>query len=569
MIKSPGRLFKHKSFSLLIAVAFLATQAISSVPSIASEVSRKNYDVVIYGGTPSAVAAAISVSNAGHSALIISDRPTIGGAISNGLGAADVRAKFAVTGISGEFFHRVQGFYKDPNMWNVEPRVAERIFRTMVRGQNIEVVTNAKLESVDTQDNRITCANVKWSKQFCGQVFIDASYTNDLVDLAQVPTNLGPSDLYTYDEPEARSRYFTQVGDFSGYSKVRVYNAMKNNPFITKSDVVPQGKELLTSGTPSWNYRLCLSKKHMRPFKRWPGYYQLVPSWRVLASAIHVKKMVCVYECLRHPKKPGRATLVHIVKLPNGKFDLNAGTSQISNFPIPREYFTNPQSRTEIETSMRRYLESYLYFVQHDATVPRSDQKKLKGLGLCADEFTGNHNWPYAPYIREGRRLIGKSTLTTNDILRARTNVESVAIGSYSLDTKSSQVIYAEGAVYRDIGKFINPSVYEIPYSALVPASGPTNLLSSVNISTSPTAFGSVRMEAQFMEIGQAAGTAASIALERSIPVDTVHVNGLRARLWRAGLVTSIKVLCEKLPKRDRPTWQFNRSTCEITHEVD
>jgi FAD dependent oxidoreductase len=551
-----------RSLSAIVAMALFAALSVGALPSTGAELVQENFDVVIYGGTPSAVAAALSVAEAGHSALIVSDRPTIGGSISNGLGATDIRTKFAVTGIAREFFHRVQGFYKDPNEWYVEPHVAEQIFRNMLQEQNVKFVTNAQLAKVTVDDNRITCIKVKWSKEYCGQVFIDASYTSDLVNAANVPTTLGPSDLYAYDEPEAQFRHLISVGIFKDFPESLVFRAMKNNPFIVKLPTIPKGGDFLTTGTPSWTYRLCLSKKHMRPLRRWSGYYNLVPSWRVLAQAIHLRP-ICVRDCLVHPKKNGRASLVTLVKIPNDKFDLNAGTSQITNFPIPPSYFSNPETRKSTEDELQKYLESFLYFVQHDKTVPLSDHIKMQGMGLCADEFTWNQNWPYAPYIREGRRLIGKSTLTTNQILRTRTTKESIAIGSYSLDVKSSHLLYASGAVYRDIGKFINPSVYEIPYSALVPQSGPTNVLVSLNISASPTAFGSVRMEPQFMEIGQAAGTAAAISVEKHILVARVNVSGIRARLWQSGAVTSISTLCAQLHRGERTRWQFNRTTCQ------
>jgi FAD dependent oxidoreductase len=564
MLKFLKNILKSKLLTTVFAGAFFATLTFGSAPSTGDEITPKNFDVVIYGGTPSAVAAAISASDAGHSALIVSDRSTIGGSISNGLGATDIRAKFAVTGIAREFFYKVQSFYDDSKMWNVEPHVAEQIFRNMLRGHDVKIVSNASLDSVDIKDDHITCINLHQTKKYCGQIFIDASYTSDLMNAAGVPSILGPSDLYAYGEPEAEFRHFKKIGYLRGVPESAVFNAMKNNPFVEKSLTIPQGKELLKNGTPSWTYRLCLSKKKMRPFKRSPDYDTLVPSWRVLVRAIHPKK-TCLSNCILKSKKSRRASLITLAPLPNGKFDVNAGTSQISNLPIPREYFTKPETRRVTENRLRNYLESYLYFLQHDPTVPRANQQDLEGFGLCADEFVSNKNWPYAPYIREGRRLIGRSTLTTNHILRSRTTSEAIAIGSYSLDTKSSHLIYAKGAVYRDVGKFMNPSVYEIPYSDLVPGAGPKNILTSVNISASPTAFGSVRMEPQLLEIGQAAGAAAAIAIEKNIAVEAVSVSGLRTRLWRAGDVTSIKVLCKKLSPRQRIGWQFNQATCQPT----
>jgi hypothetical protein len=255
--------------------------------------------------------------------------------------------------------------------------------------------------------------------------------------------------------------------------------------------------------------------------------------------------------------------LWQIVSLPNGKYDLNAGTAQLTNFPIGRDYFLKPKTRQWAEDRLRNYLNSFLYFAQNDKAVPEFERRALAGMGLCADEFTDNNNWPYAPYIRGGRRIVGRSILTTANIMQSRTTTESIAIGSYLLDTKSSHIVYWNGSVYRDVGLFLKAPVYEIPYETLVPKNGPNNLLSSVNISASATAFGSVRVEAQFMELGQAAGSAAAIAIQHEVKVANIAVSDLRTRLENDGLVTSVVSLCQHLDVSTREKQFFNTSTCQ------
>ena len=57
------------------------------------------------------------------------------------------------------------------------------------------------------------------------------------------------------------------------------------------------------------------------------------------------------------------------------------------------------------------------------------------------------------------------------------------------------------------------------------------NLLVPVCISASHIAFGSIRMEPVFFALGQAAGTAAALALEHGVAVQDVPYDALRARL--------------------------------------
>ena len=64
----------------------------------------KNYDVVIYGGTSSGIAAAIQVSRMGRSVLLIEPTKRIGGLTTGGLGQTDIGNKQAIGGISQMHF---------------------------------------------------------------------------------------------------------------------------------------------------------------------------------------------------------------------------------------------------------------------------------------------------------------------------------------------------------------------------------------------------------------------------------------------------------------------------------
>ena len=86
---------------------------------------------------------------------------------------------------------------------------------------------------------------------------------------------------------------------------------------------------------------------------------------------------------------------------------------------------------------------------------------------------------------------------------------------------------------------------FEIPYGALLPrAAECTNLLVPVAFSASHVAFCSVRMEANWMVLGQSAGIAAAIAAAEARAagggpgrVHDVDLNVLHAALLTAGQV--------------------------------
>jgi len=206
---------------------------------------------------------------------------------------------------------------------------------------------------------------------------------------------------------------------------------------------------------------------------------------------------------------------------------------------------------------------SFLYWLQTAPEVPTYETNALAGMGLCSDEYRGNHHMPYQPYIREGRRLVGRYTMTTEDIFHNRSKSDAVAYGFYYLDNKSSQMVLASGSIYRDLTPFLMPPPYEIPYRVMVPKDGPSNLLVSVGISASPVSYGSIRMELQYMELGQAAGVAAVVAYRTGKTVANIDVSRLQDALEHSGDKMRLRDLCQTIDFFSRAQNGFSPFTCE------
>ena len=62
-----------------------------------------DYDVVIVGGTPAGITAAISAAREGCNCVILEREAHIGGLPANGLGATDIATRGATTGLFAEF----------------------------------------------------------------------------------------------------------------------------------------------------------------------------------------------------------------------------------------------------------------------------------------------------------------------------------------------------------------------------------------------------------------------------------------------------------------------------------
>src|SRR5688500_7748316 len=113
-------------------------------------------DVCVYGGTSAGVIAAYTVQKLGKKAILIEPGKRIGGLTSGGLGYTDIGNKYAISGISRDFYRRVGQHYGKFEQWIFEPKVAESIFQDYVRRGRVEVLYETRLKSVRKQGNRIT-----------------------------------------------------------------------------------------------------------------------------------------------------------------------------------------------------------------------------------------------------------------------------------------------------------------------------------------------------------------------------------------------------------------------------
>src|SRR5438045_1727490 len=95
---------------------------VASLAAVQSHSAPVEADVVIYGGTPAGIAAAIQTARMGKHALLISPQKRLGGMTANGLGSTDSGNKAVIGGIAREFYRRVKKHYDDPAAWTFEKR---------------------------------------------------------------------------------------------------------------------------------------------------------------------------------------------------------------------------------------------------------------------------------------------------------------------------------------------------------------------------------------------------------------------------------------------------------------
>jgi len=158
----------------------------------------------------------------------------------------------------------------------------------------------------------------------------------------------------------------------------------------------------------------------------------------------------------------------------------------------------------------------------------------MKEWGLCRDEFADTNHWPYQLYVREARRMVGEYVMSQKDIQTELTKPDSIGMGSYNSDSHNVQRRPTEDgmAVENEGDMQVSVTPYEIPYRLILPKRAQaTNLLVPVCFSATHVAYSTLRMEPQYMIVGQAAGIAAKMAIDGQLAVQDVDGRALTAKL--------------------------------------
>jgi hypothetical protein len=521
------------------------------------------YDLVVYGGTPGGITAAIQAARLHKAVVLVEPSKHLGGMTAGGLGATDIGNKKAIGGLARDFYRRVkkhyaqdsswiyekraqfQGAGHDPRedaAWTFEPHVAAQIFDDLIREHKILVLLGERLDlakGVRKERKRIVALHLESGKIIHGRMFIDASYEGDLMAKTGVAYHVGRESNQTYGE----TLNGVQVKNATHHQFIK-----KVDPYWKPGDPTSGLLPGVHAGSPysiasgagqvaedgagdqriqAYNLRLCATD---RPAIRRP--------WPKPAS--YDEKQ---YELLLRNFEAGDLRLPwNPVLLPNRKTDAN------NNFAFSTDYleanYAFPDgdyaTRTRIGQAHLQYSQGLMWTLANHPRVPEKVRKHFQRWGLARDEFVDNDNWPHQLYIREARRMLGDYVMTEANCRGTRRAEDSVGLAAYTMDSHNTQrYVTREGIVQNEgdvqVGGF---PPYPISYRSLVPKEAQcTNLLVPVCLSASHISYGSIRMEPVFMVLGQSAATAAAIALEENTAVQKVDYQKLRRRLLQDGQV--------------------------------
>ena len=526
----------------------LGTTAPNEGPSTDDPSSEdvKKYDVVVYGDTPAAVIAAVATSREGASVAIVAPNKQLGGMMAGGLTATDIGNSSVIGGMSREFFERnaVKRGVSDTNSvaWYFEPHVAEEIFWDMINETKdtnypVEVFLGERLvenTGVVMSGATITKIICESGKAFTATNFIDASYEGDLMAQAGVTYTYGREGRDEYGESLAGVVSPGTQGANNHNFNYKIY-AYDENGNLKYQEVSTEPLAAVGTGDKkiqAYNFRVCLTnvQENMLPFPQPEGY----DPTRYALLADYINAWVA---------DKGKGPALNQIFIPgtsvNGKRDFNNrgafSTDYIGgNYNYPDATYAE---REEIWNEHYKYVMGLLYFLANDESVHISVRSEVAKWGLPKDEYTETNNFTFQLYVREGRRMIGEYVMTQADIQKGGgtnlTKYDSIGMGSYNSDSHHVQRYITEDGYIRNEGNMeVKVDPYEIPYRMLLPKKAEAdNLLVTCTFSATHVAYSTIRMEPQYMIIGEAAGRAAAISVQDKAKVHDIDVAKLQKSL--------------------------------------
>ncbi len=505
-------------------------------------------DVIVYGATPGGFCAAIAAAREGAKVVLLEPTAHVGGVNTGGLSFSDSNqtVRSTLLGLFEEWHQRVAADYaargvklpydvavKDNSVWTYEPHVAARVTDAMLKEAGVSVLTKQILEGVEKAGARIVGLRTSGGMH-TAKVFIDATYEGDLMARAGVVWHIGRESRDEYGESFAGRQYPKEKMAINGFDA----NGLPL-PFITS--LRPGDDQAGEETVMVYSFRLCLTKNpaNRAPFPEPKAYdparFELVRRY-----------------FLKYPKAPLPWDLY---PLPGDKFDANNGIGKMFSMGLVGEAngwcASDPAGRARLWEKHKQYTLEFYKFLTTDLAVPAKIRETMAELGLCRDEFPETEHWSPQLYVREGRRMDGRFTLTQKDVLEDPKKDDAIAISSFPIDSHDCRRIALpdgvinEGTIFpvRMPGRR-HGYAYHVPYRAITPSAAEcSNLLVPVALSATHVAYSSVRVEPTWMAIGQGAGVAAALVAKTGVTVQALDYPTLRTRLLAQKVVLELPTL--------------------------
>ena len=421
------------------------------------------FDVVVYGGTPGGVAAAVAAARMGASVLLVEQTGHVGGLNTSGINTAETEhmLKWTIGGLALEFYERLgKAAGKEGPAFYFLSGTAEKAFEAMLSEAKVAVRRSLRVAKVEKNGPRIGRITLTDGSDVAAKVFIDATYEGDLAARAGVAMTWGREGRDAYDEPLAgfrleRDPVRAPTQDGSG----------KLLPGISvRSADLKEGEG--DRKVMNYNFRLCFTKNPAnrvplpRPERYDRARYRLLEHW--------------LRERAAGNQKTALGHILDLYRRENGKFEVNKKQAAIISIGHFGGQFDYPDAgyarRDEIVADHKDFTLGLLRFLATDESVPEALRAETAAWGLARDEFADNGNWPHYLYVREARRMVGRHVMTQRDVQEDRRKPDGVGMSSHFIDGHHVQRAAVSGEAFVNEGRIWRIGwAYQIPYRSLTP----------------------------------------------------------------------------------------------------
>ncbi len=451
-------------------------------------------DVLVVGGTPSGVAAALAAARHGARVTLIAQRPKLGGDIIYAyLNMFDVpltdmhsETSPVAYGIFGDFF-RTMGTAFDV-------QAAESWLENAVAKQkNVQVLSDAQIENILLREGRVSGVQIKLKngtlRKINARAVVDTTNDADVAARAGAGYYLGREQVNPDKKMQAAGLLFSVKG--VDWQELRAYVRS------TRTISLAAARRLKRGNQAGVDIRVQGDQATIRRGGIHGNY-----AWE---RGNVIRDYV--------PRSPDIDVIsINFGRQSDGSVVLNTlnivGVNGLNADSRGRAYQEGVAEIPLLIAHLRRHM-------------PGFENAKL---GTIAPEL----------YIRETRHIRGFTTLTVEDVKRGTPFPDRVALASYALDLHP----YNKG----DLNPF-GPSrhVYALPLKALVPINVDGLFVASRSLSATYSAAGSARVIPITMAAGQAVGTAAAqCARGRYSPHELVkspqRIKQLQTELRKSGM---------------------------------
>lgn len=439
------------------------------------------YDVVVVGGGPAGINAAIASGRAGAKTLLVERYGFLGGMSTVALVYPWMTfhtnsGNHVIKGIAQEVVDRLMAIDGSPGhlrdtvgfTYTVTPYHPEKykmVALDMLEEAGADVLVHSFVDKVEVDGNKITSVNLTTKSgpiRVSAKQFVDTSGDADVAYLSGAPCLQGR-------DSDHQTQPMTMKFRMRGVNLQRIKEEMKSNPgnFYRKTPIA-ELDELPLTGVQGF-------------YKEWNESGIPINRDQVLFFAGPEDDEVLV-NCTRVQGLDG-----------TNVFDLSEG-----------------------EKEGRKQMLMIAEFLQ--TKIPGFEKASISAVGSQIG-------------IRETRRIEGLYALTLDDAVNGKKYEDTIALSGYPIDIHDPT---GKGVQANDIE---GDGSYGIPYRCLVPKVIDNLLMGGRCISTTHEALATTRLTPSCMATGQAAGTAAALSIKDGVAPRDLDIDRLKSYLIENGVM--------------------------------